>query len=605
MLRYWRTSIDHLFFYIGILCLSVNLSFAQNASFNAEMDDSLTLAKELLVSFKNDSAMLILTKLEKGLATKKELDSPFGLQVQIQQAIGLEQDHQDEKAIQKLIHIVEVAPQYEQWKPLAHAYLSLARLHEKLGRKDDCLSNLRKAQSTIKRYQIEDIYPRFSIRIASYHRIFAERDSAIYYAKEVLRTAPKYELYQEEAVGNLLMGLLLNDEDYKEAVEYFKKAGNHWELIEDHSGHWATHRNISRLYLKNKELELAMFYCDTALIVAQKAADGGNEQLYLFYESYQHKAQIYKALGQMDSAFHYLEKGYTMEIDEVYQANNEKVIEIEAKYQDEKKAQKITQQELQIKEDRERMYLLLGFTSIIFLLLSLLSYYYLRLRKANRKTEAQSLAIRQANKDLSNSLEQQILLQAEVHHRVKNNLQVIISLLELHMDEMDAPKSVQSFEDMINRIHSIASIHEILYQQEEAVNVNFGEYVNSLCLHFGTFRPLNEKPVFKIDIKNQFFNLATSMPLGIILTELLTNSLKYGVVKGRLLKINIQLKQLEHEYCLTYRDNGPGFPNEHLQERIGGLGTYLLLNVSRQLKGRIESKNENGALSYVYFQSKN
>ena len=593
-----------LLIFVGLFFSFHHLS-AQEMSPSTEIEEKLNLAKKLLTSFKNDSATLILSQLEETLHKQNEFVSPFGLQVQIQQAIALEQDQQDEQAIEQLLHIVDIAPQFEQWDALAHAYLSLARLHEKLGRKEDCLTNLRKAQSIIKQYELAEIYPRFSIRISSYHRIFENKDSALYYAKEVLRTAPKFELYQEEAVGNLLIGLILRDDQYIEAIEYFKKAGNHWEAIADYSGHAATHANISKLYLKNDEPEQALRYTDSSLLVAQKAAKGGNEQLYLFYNNYQQKGRIYKALEQLDSSLYYLEKGYVMELDEVYKANNEKVIEIEAKYQDEKKAKRILQQDLQIKQDRERMYFLSGFTLVALVLLSLITYYNLRLRKANKKMEAQALVINKANKELSNSLEQQILLQAEVHHRVKNNLQVIISLLELHMEEMEDSKAIHSFEAMINRIYSIASIHEILYQQEEAVNVDFGEYVENLCLHFSNFLPSDNQPTFNISIKNHFFNLATSMPLGIILTELLTNSLKYAQVKGQELKIDIDLKRLPTEYCLSYRDNGPGFPHERLQETTGGLGTYLLLNVSRQLRGRIESKNEHGAVNHVYFKTKN
>lgn len=95
------------------------------------------------------------------------------------------------------------------------------------------------------------------------------------------------------------------------------------------------------------------------------------------------------------------------------------------------------------------------------------------------------------------------------------------------------------------------------------------------------------------------------MPLGIILSELLTNSIKYAKDNlGKQLKIGISLNQTEEGFCIVYRDNGPGFPKGTLQQRDGGLGTYLLKSMSRQLNGYLESKNDNGAVCNIFFKEK-
>ena len=135
--------------------------------------------------------------------------------------------------------------------------------------------------------------------------------------------------------------------------------------------------------------------------------------------------------------------------------------------------------------------------------------------------------------------------------------------------------------------------------------VNLLEYTQNLCKHFSTFLIEQEKPFFQIDIGNRLFNLETLMPLGIILNELLTNSFKYAKDKSKQLQIAISLKEEEDGFLIHYRDNGPGFPRGRLHEREGGLGTYLLKSMSRQLNGYLESQNDQGATYRIFFKEKN
>ena len=331
----------------------------------------------------------------------------------------------------------------------------------------------------------------------------------------------------------------------------------------------------------------------------------GIEQTWMFYSNYLDRAEIYKALGEQDSAWFYLNKGYQMQLEDVYQSNNAKVVEIDAKYRDEKKAQLIKEQEYLIADQKERRNELLGLGAIVLLFASMVTFSYLRLRKANRKTKEQAQIINQTNENLALSLKQQILLQGEIHHRVKNNLQVIISLLEIQIDDIIDPQARINLEAMSNRIFSMAAIHEMLYQKEGNELINLLEYTQNLCRHFSNFSEEKNKPVFNLNFKDQYFNLATLMPLGIILSELLTNSIKYAKDSfGKQLQIGINLIQTDEGYCIVYRDNGPGFPEGILQEREGGLGTYLLNSMSRQLNGYLESKNDNGAVCNIFFKEK-
>jgi len=95
------------------------------------------------------------------------------------------------------------------------------------------------------------------------------------------------------------------------------------------------------------------------------------------------------------------------------------------------------------------------------------------------------------------------------------------------------------------------------------------------------------------------------MPLGIIITELITNSLKYAPIKEKKLQIDIKLQEENNQFQLTYKDNGPGFTDGELKDREGGLGSYLLKNMARQLMGKVSTKNDKGAVSNISFNKKN
>lgn len=595
--------------YILLICIGIFLisskSWSQEFSSKSEREKDFEKAMKYLGSFKNDSANIIFSQILTELRDAGELDTDFGLKVQLRQAEVLEKDHRDEIAIKKLIQIVEISKQKKGWEVYARAQLSLARLYEKIDRSTQCLEHLELARKIISQHKLENVYPRFALRYSSYHRIYNNQDSSLFYANEVVKTASKLNQDDEEATGYLLIGLLLRDSLYHESIGYFQQAGIIYKRLEDFSGYSATLSNQSRLHLQNNQNQLALTYNDSSLLAANKAVEFGHNPPWIYYTKYQDRAKIFRSLEQYDSAWHYLDLGYKMELEELENFNTDKVIAIDARYQDEKKMQKIEEQAMMISYEKARQKWMIIVVSLVILIASILTYYYWKLRKANKKTLQQALELTNVNEDLSMSLEQQILLQGEVHHRVKNNLQIIIGLLELQQDEIIDETARKSFQTMSNRIYSMAAIHEILYQNKGVEMVNLLDYTKSLCKHFRTFVEESNSPIFQLEIDDEFFNLQTLMPLGIILNELLTNSLKYANTLENELKIKIKLESVQDGFVIKYRDNGPGFPNGNLAEREGGLGTYLLRSMSRQLDGHLISRNDNGAVCSIFFKEKN
>ncbi|MEM6770741.1 MAG: sensor histidine kinase, partial [Bacteroidota bacterium] len=265
--------------------------------------------------------------------------------------------------------------------------------------------------------------------------------------------------------------------------------------------------------------------------------------------------------------------------------------------------QQIARQEAKLERERHwRLGLMVGLL-ILCVLGGVLAYLYLRLQQAKREVERLAEATLATNVSLEASLQEQIMLQGELHHRVKNNLQIIISLLEMQGDDIKDAGARERLQVMGERIHSMAAIHEILYTREGVSNASFPEYVHRLCRHFMQLSSPTNSPRFEFDLEEVWFDLETLMPVGIILNELLTNTRKYATRKGVETVIGIKLTSQNGKYTLTYRDNGPGFSTPQMESREGGLGSYLLDSMSRQLRGEVSTFNDGGAVVKLQFRA--
>jgi PAS domain S-box-containing protein len=199
--------------------------------------------------------------------------------------------------------------------------------------------------------------------------------------------------------------------------------------------------------------------------------------------------------------------------------------------------------------------------------------------------------------------------QKEIHHRIKNNLQVISSLLDLQADKFNDKTVIEAFRESQSRVISMALIHEELYIEEGSDTLNFSEYLKTLAENlFQTYRLSSKNIHLKMDLEeNSLFDMDTAVPLGIIVNELVSNSLKHafsGRDKG---EIRIKLCREKTTECtdsiegckstyfiLTVSDNGIGIPDNFNVEDLDSLGMQLVTSLVDQLDGGFELKRDNG-----------
>ena len=197
---------------------------------------------------------------------------------------------------------------------------------------------------------------------------------------------------------------------------------------------------------------------------------------------------------------------------------------------------------------------------------------------------------------LRGSLQEKEVLLKEIHHRVKNNLQIISSLLQLQSFHLQDKSSAGVLEDLESRIRAIAAVHEKLYQSESLMKIDVNEYIQDLAEHlFYSYGPSTGGIGLIVDIKDISCGLDTAVPMGLIVSELVSNSLKHGFPDGRRGSVTISLNLVPgEEFELTVSDNGVGMARDLGDVGSETLGLSLVRSLADQLHADIELDRTQG-----------
>jgi two-component sensor histidine kinase len=199
-------------------------------------------------------------------------------------------------------------------------------------------------------------------------------------------------------------------------------------------------------------------------------------------------------------------------------------------------------------------------------------------------------------KFLENSVEEQQTLLAELNHRVKNNMAIIISLLNMQKNRTDNPETQEALQDVHDRVMSMALVHQKMYQKKNISMVELAPYITELIAELRNSIDIKKNIDFKTEIEPIQLDISTTIPLGLILNELITNAIKHAFPKKEKPEILISLKKVDKNYFeLRVIDNGIGVTPLNLSES-NGLGLSLIESLSDQINGKCEFKSNNGLL---------
>jgi PAS domain S-box-containing protein len=209
---------------------------------------------------------------------------------------------------------------------------------------------------------------------------------------------------------------------------------------------------------------------------------------------------------------------------------------------------------------------------------------------------------------ITSSLREKEVLLKEIHHRVKNNLQIIISLLNLQSGYIKDEQTLRAVRDSQNRVRSMALVHEKFYQENTLSEIDFGEYAAKLCRFLEqSYGDNTNRITFDIVCDKVNLEMDTAMPCGMLITEIISNSFKYAFPDNREGVISFRLKKLEdNKIKITVSDNGIGLPDDFQMEGTESLGMQLILAFAQQIDGEIELAGKGGtniSITFTYPKS--
>ena len=211
---------------------------------------------------------------------------------------------------------------------------------------------------------------------------------------------------------------------------------------------------------------------------------------------------------------------------------------------------------------------------------------------------------KEAEEKLKTSLLEKEVLLREIHHRVKNNLQIISSLLNLQSRHIEDEFSLDMFQESRDRVRSMALVHEKLYRSDELARVDFCEYIQSLARHLFMSYGINSKGIdLDVDVNDVFLDINTSIPCGLIINELVSNSLKHAFAGRNRGKIRVVLRPDDGDrFKMVVSDDGVGLPKDLDVTQTESLGLQLVSMLVEQLQGTMRIEKNQGTSFEIVFK---
>ncbi len=387
------------------------------------------------------------------------------------------------------------------------------------------------------------------------------------------------------ATSDLNIGMIYAaQEKYDEALKKFDEAA----VVFEEGGYLFeqcyVYTEKGLVYLAREDWERAKDFCLKGKVIAEK-----QQEVDYYAKSCDCLYKVYKKLDQPKEALAYFE--IVNEInDSIF---NEKqvrnITRLEMQYEFEK------EQALQAEADRERKRINSIITASLIALLSLISIIAIvTYRNFKNKQKAETLLSAQ-NVTISKTLNEKETLLKEIHHRVKNNLQVISSLLNIQSRHIEDPKAIEAIQEGRNRVKSMALIHQNLYQDDDLVGVNSKDYIEKLIRSLVTNYKIDQSKLNVVtEIDDVSLDVDVMIPIGLVLNELISNALKYAFVETQEGEILVKFKESKDLIFLLVSDSGIGLPSDFNVAESKSLGFKLIKSFSNKLKADLKISGEGG-----------
>lgn len=373
------------------------------------------------------------------------------------------------------------------------------------------------------------------------------------------------------AAYNSLGKIYYDEKNFQKAIRYFERASINFKEYNNDYNLESSYLGLANCYFDLKQYNLTKEYALKALRLSQEI--GAKEREIFAHEVL---SRVYFAEGDYKKAYHSL-NNYTILSDTIFtQEKSDALAEMQARFE----VEEIKLREQAQKENHYWQLVILAVIIFIVLLVSVFLFFLFRNKKRINKLLEQKYEMTQSN------LEQKEFMMGEIHHRVKNNLQMIHAILDLQARDLKDPESVALIEDSLNRINAISMIHKKLYQSDNIRAVRIDSYLDELVsdlIHHFTHE-VNKKIDFVSECEGLNLDIETALPLGLIVAELVTNSCKYAFDGRDEAQIRLVLREEEEHLLVIVSDNGKG---KAATGSDTNFGTKLIRSLSRKLKAEL------------------
>lgn len=482
------------------------------------------------------------------------------------------------------------------YKMLVAIKIELAEYYRKTYKFDKAKELIKESFHIYKENRVNDL----TLEVKLYNRAAAiesesgSLDNTVLFSKKAINMAYQVnDLYSVAISLNELGFAYKKLEMFDSAISCYISAEKIWLNMGANREALHAMNNRAMLYAHhNYTSSLVIDLCQKIIhLVEENKIDYSLRDPYLFI--FLENAEI----GDTGQAFIYLKKFHDVEMQRADILYNEQLIKIAEQYENVKIKEELlkTSQILDVKEQdlvkrqKEKVQILI-LVAVLGSLLLVIIFLLLRLQKVNKKI-------------MSRNKEKDVFIQ-EIHHRVKNNLQFVSSLINMQMNASSDSAEIYSLNDASRRIKAMALVHEMLYQYGETLGVSIKQYLEELIASLNDIVNSRSIPVkFNTSIKDQNFGITSSIALGIITSELISNSIKYAFDQTKHPQIDIVLEQTENGLMrFMVKDNGKGLIDIKNDEQK--LGMRLIDIFSRQLKGTYQFINDRGCVYEINFKIK-
>ncbi len=398
---------------------------------------------------------------------------------------------------------------------------------------------------------------------------------------------------------------------FEAALSYYRRSYEIYDDLNWRADVAMLQYNLGELYMTMEDFDSSVYYYESSLQTAQEIRSAVDE-----YWAYMGLYELNKVIGNSSKALEYFEM-YIHLRDSISESQNyDDAMAYKAQYENSLKDQKILEQEVRLENERFRsekneqerkrkqienlfLWISIGLVAAIGLVIFLM---YSRIKRVNQELRLQKERVELKNRLIDQSLYEKEILLKEIHHRVKNNLQIISSLLNLQSHRIEDEKAIETLNVSRDRIQAIALVHQKLYQSKDLSKVDFKAYLNDLLdQQKSAYSSLSSKLMIESNCIDLRLSLDVAVPLGIILSELVTNAFKHGLSQISQPKLCIDLYEKSDTFFLQIKDNGPGLPEGFSYENSESLGMEIIQALVSQIEAELTHSNDQGAVFLIKF----